>query len=211
MIEVTDVSVAVDGATLLAPTTLHVASGEAIAVRGANGSGKTTLLRVLTGKLAPTTGRVRIGGEPVDDRAPAFRRRVAAGLGLPPFARDLTLLEHTTLIGTTWGRDTAQAEDNARAVFAELGLSRLASRFPHALSSGQRQLAALALVLVRPFDVLVLDEPEQRLDADRLGTVIDILHATRSRGTTLVVATHSDRIAAATDRVIELTDVAAAA
>src|SRR5690606_33042260 len=116
-----------------------------------------------------------------------------------------------TLIATTWGRDTAQAEDNARAVFAELGLSRLTSRVPHALTSRQRQLAALALVLLPPFDLLVLDEPGPPLDADRLGTVSNHRHATRPRGTTLVVATHSDRIAAATDRVIELTDVAAAA
>jgi len=205
MIEARGVSVAVDGVSLLAPTDLRVAPGETVAVRGPNGSGKTTLLRVVAGRLTPTAGTVAVAGEPVDDRSRSFRRRLAGAIGLPPFARDLTLREHLTLVATTWGRDVAEAEAAADEVAGGLGLSPLSGRFPHELSSGQRQLAGLATVLVRPFDVLVLDEPEQRLDADRVAAVIAALAHAREAGATILVATHSDRIAAeAADRSIHL-------
>jgi ABC-type multidrug transport system ATPase subunit len=195
MIDVSGVSVSVSGASLLRRTDVTVQSGEAVAVRGPNGSGKTTLLRVIAGEITPSGGTVRVAGEAVDDRSSVFRRRVAGSLGLPPFARSLTLREHLTLIATTWGADASAAEATADEVGDELGLSRLADRFPHELSSGQRQLAGLATVLVRPFDLVLLDEPEQRLDSDHVSAVVGAFARRRDAGATLVVATHSDRIA----------------
>jgi ABC-type lipoprotein export system ATPase subunit len=130
---------------------------------------------------------------------------VAGSLGLPPFARSLTLREQLTLIATTWGADASEAEATASEVGDELGLSRLADRFPHELSSGQRQLAGLATVLVRPFDLVLLDEPEQRLDSDHVSAVIGAFARRRDAGATVVVATHSDRIAGElTDRTVRL-------
>ncbi|NLP86130.1 ABC transporter ATP-binding protein [Microbacterium sp. CFH 90308] len=205
MIDVSEVSVSVAGAALLRRTDLAVDRGEAVAVRGPNGSGKTTLLRVIAGEITPSGGTVRVAGEAVDDRSSVFRRRVAGSLGLPPFARSLTLREHLTLIATTWGADATAAEAAADEVGDELGLSRLADRFPHELSSGQRQLAGLATVLVRPFDIVLLDEPEQRLDSDHVSAVIGAFARRRDAGATVVVATHSDRIAAElTDRTVLL-------
>jgi ABC-type multidrug transport system ATPase subunit len=195
MIDVSGVSVSVSGASLLRRTDVTVQSGEAVAVRGPNGSGKTTLLRVIAGEITPSGGTVRVAGEAVDDRSSVFRRRVAGSLGLPPFARSLTLREHLTLIATTWGADASAAEAIADEVGDELGLSRLADRFPHELSSGQRQLAGLATVLVRPFDLVLLDEPEQRLDSDHVSAVVGAFARRRDAGATLVIATHSDRIA----------------
>jgi ABC-2 type transport system ATP-binding protein len=209
MIEVAAAGVVSAGASLLAPTTLEVDRGEIVALRGANGSGKTTLLRLVGGKIAPTTGHVRVAGEPVDDRSAAFRARVAGSLGHPPFARDLTVREHLTLVGATWGRDVGTARADAAEILAELGLSTLADRFAHELSSGQTQLAALAIVLSRPFEVLLLDEPEQRLDADHLDTVIRVLERARDAGATVLLATHSDRLAdSVADRIVTLADAA---
>lgn len=113
-------------------------------------------------------------------------------MGLPPFARDLTILEHATLIGATWGLDVANAKIRAGTVCAEFGLEGLTRRFPHEISSGQRQLAGLALTFMRPFDVLLLDEPEQRLDEVRLQLVIEAIRKRVVEGCTVVVATHSD-------------------
>lgn len=190
---------------LLDRTDARIRRGESIAVRGENGSGKTTLLRVLAGAQEPTRGVALIDGAPIDERAPRFRRLLAAMVGMPPFARDLTVAEHVTLIATTWGHDITAARQKSAAVLEELGLSRLEARFPHELSSGQTQLVALALVLARPFDVLLLDEPEQRLDAARIALVIAVLNRLRSEGTTIVMATHDDRIAGeAADRSLVL-------
>lgn len=194
---------------MLAPTSVTVSRGESVALRGGNGSGKTTLLRLIAGKLAPTSGSVRVAGERPNDRSSAFRRLLAGGMGLPPFARDLTLREHATLIGTTWGRDLREASAHADERLAELGIDALANRFPHELSSGQTQLAGLALILSRPFDVLLLDEPEQRLDAARLDSVVRALQRVRQTCATLIIATHSDHLAAAvTDRSILLAEPA---
>lgn len=195
MIEVNGVGVVAGDVTLLAPVSVTAQRGEALIVRGRNGTGKSTLLRVLAGARKPSSGTARIGGEAVVERDRGFRRRVAAMIGLPPMAPDLTVLDHVTLVAVTWLDDPGAAAELARDVLAELGLDALGERFPHELSSGQTQLFALALVLARPFEVLILDEPEQRLDPEHLESVIRVLRARRDGGATLVVATHSPVLA----------------
>ncbi|GAA1862548.1 ATP-binding cassette domain-containing protein [Microbacterium koreense] len=195
MIEIDRVGVATADVTLLAPVSASVSAGDALVVRGRNGSGKSTLLRTLAGARTPTSGRVSIAGSPVAPRDPSFRRRVAAMIGLPPIAPDLTVFDHVLFVATTWTDAASTATTRTEAVMAELGLTPFAARFAHELSSGQTQLFALALVLVRPFDVLLLDEPEQRLDPEHIDVMTRAVRARRDAGATLVVATHSTRVA----------------
>ncbi|MFT7710782.1 ABC transporter ATP-binding protein [Clavibacter tessellarius] len=190
-VEVERVSVVVDGVPLLRPTDLTAVAGEAVAVTGPNGAGKTTLLRVLAGLTRPSTGSARVAGRPVDERRAEFRRAVSGAVGHPPVARDLTLAEHLAVIAASWGSDAEEARTRAADHLERWRLAPLARRFPHELSSGQSQLAALAMATVRPYDVLLLDEPEQRLDPDRLQLVIGILREELEAGRTLVLATHS--------------------
>lgn len=205
MIEFDEVGVRIGQVWLLEPVSARMGQGRATAVRGGNGAGKTTLLSVLLGRLAPTTGSVRVAGTEIDERDAGFRRTVAGMLHHPPPARDMTIAEHATLVAATWTGDVDEARRAADAVLEELDVTALADRFPHELSTGQRQLAALALVLVRPAEVLVLDEPEQRLDEYRLGLLAEALRRRRDDGTTLVFATHSDRLAdAVADDVLTL-------
>ena len=192
-----DVSVVLDGQPLLAPTSLHVEGGRAVAVRGRNGSGKTTLLRVLAGAQRASTGTALVFGEPVDHRSPAFRRRLAALLGPPPIARELTVREQLRFIAASWGTERVDASTDA--LLDALGIAHLGRRFGHELSSGQLQLFTLALTLARPAEVLVLDEPEQRLDEGRRALVAQVLRERIDRGAALVFASHSpdliDRLA----------------
>lgn len=166
-------------------------AGEVLAVTGENGAGKTTLLRTISGLIRPTAGTVLVHGRTPDERDPAFRRLLAAHIGPPATARDLTLGEHLQFLGVTWGARPAQAREDGQALLESLQLGHLTARFPHELSSGQTQLFHLALVLHRPADVLVLDEPEQRLDPGRLATVAGILRERADAGTTVILATHS--------------------
>ncbi|GAA2442850.1 ABC transporter ATP-binding protein [Agromyces soli] len=202
MIEVDGVTVTAGGTTLLPAVTLTVPRGAVLAIRGRNGSGKSTLLGVLAGSRTPTRGTVRIDGADVSPRDRGFRRRVAAMIGLPPMAPDLTVSDHVLLVATTWLDDPREAAELARTVIAELHLTGLGQRFPHELSSGQTQLFGLALVLARPFDVLLLDEPEQRLDPEHVESVIQVLRARRDAGATVIAATHSPALA---DRLADRT------
>ncbi|MBG6215325.1 ABC-type multidrug transport system ATPase subunit [Cryobacterium sp. CAN_C3] len=205
MIDVDEVGVVAGDVTLLAPVSAAALRGEALIVRGRNGTGKSTLLRVLAGVRKPSSGTVQIGGSAVAERDRGFRRRVSTMIGLPPMAVDLTVRDHVTLVATTWVDGPAAAVDLAHGVLAELGLGQLGERFAHELSSGQTQLFGLALVLARPFEVLILDEPEQRLDPEHVESVIRVLQSRRDGGATLVVATHSSVLAEAiADHTLEL-------
>ncbi|WP_193104779.1 ABC transporter ATP-binding protein [Brachybacterium sp. FME24] len=188
------VGVVSEGSVLLLEATGQARAGEILAITGANGSGKTTLLRVLGGLLEPTAGTVRISGRAPDDRDPVFRAALAAHIGPPQTARDLTIVEHLQFIAATWGIGAKSARARAEERLAELQIDSLGRRFPHELSSGQSQLVALALTLARPSRVLLLDEPEQRLDPDRLGLVIQAIRSRAEAGATVVLASHSPRL-----------------
>ncbi|KQQ19366.1 hypothetical protein ASF48_15730 [Rathayibacter sp. Leaf299] len=190
LVRLREVAVRTSEAELLAPLSLEVEPGEVVAVTGPNGSGKTTLLRVIAGLTAPTAGTVEVAGAPVDERSREHRRRVAALVGTPPLERDLTLEEHLAMVALSWGATLAEAREGAVQGLDSLGLLALARRFPHELSSGQTQLVSLALVLARPSEVLLLDEPEQRLDVDRVPLAVEVLReAARDRA--VLIATHS--------------------
>ena len=201
----TGVTKLIEDNVLLTATDLDVRSGKCIVLRGSNGSGKTTLLRILAGTMDASAGTVTIDGEPVDERTPATRASVAALIGAPTAYRDLTLVDHLVLIDATWGRDAAAAE-RADAMLATLEIEHLAERFPHELSSGQQQLFHLAMVLLRPSRVLLLDEPEQRLDTHKRGLLTQILLDRKRAGTALVVACHDPEMTGAiADRVVDIT------
>ncbi|GAB3114765.1 ABC transporter ATP-binding protein [Janibacter alkaliphilus] len=201
-----EVSVAIDRRPLLAPVSATVEPGTCLAVRGENGSGKTTLLRVVAGLLRPSSGRVRIGDQVVDERLPRTRQQVATLLGGSAAYRDLTVWEHLLLIDASWGGDEASVDHRAGRVLDLLRIEGLADRFPHQLSSGQSHLVDLALVLFRPGDVLVLDEPEQRLDDERRAIVADVLRDRADAGATVLMATHDAELTeAVADEVLTLT------
>ena len=165
----------IDGNVLLRPVDLTVTSGECVVLRGENGSGKTTLLRILAGTLEASDGAATLDGRPIDERDPTTRARVAALIGSPTAYRDLTVIDH------------------------------LSERFPHELSSGQQHLFHLALVLFRPARVLLLDEPEQRLDTHKRGLLADLLVARKAQGAALVLACHDPALTeAVSDRVVDI-------
>ena len=199
------VSKVVDVTTLLFPIDLVADPGSCVVVRGANGSGKTTLLRLVAGLLAPTTGTVTVDGEPVDERRRSTRTNVAALIGPPAAYRDLTLADHLTRLDATWGRDPDTCHDRVADELATFGLADLAERFPHELSSGQGQLFRLALTWFRPARLLVLDEPEQRLDTERRALVGRLVRARCGAGTTVLMACHDPALTeAVADAVVDV-------
>lgn len=198
LVSVAEVSVTADDTLLLPPTTFQARSGQVVALRGENGSGKTTLLRVLAGRIKPTTGTIQVSGQSANERDAEFRRRVAVMIGLPPMAADLTVFDHVALVSSTWETNPGSVDAVSRRVLDEFGLTEVGTRFPHELSSGQTQLFGLALVFVRPFEVLLIDEPEQRLDLGRIELLSQAMLSRRAAGATIIAATHSNTLAACT-------------
>jgi ABC-2 type transport system ATP-binding protein len=176
-LEATGVGKDIDGNVLLSPIDLAVSSGQCVVVRGENGSGKTTLLRILAGTLEASEGSATLDGGRLDERDPTTRARVAALIGYPTAYRDLTVVDHLVLIDSTWGGDIGTADERADDLLVSLEIDHLSERFPHELSSGQQHLFHLALVLFRPSRVLLLDEPEQRLDTHKRGLLTELLLA----------------------------------
>jgi ABC-type multidrug transport system ATPase subunit len=194
-----------DVATLLAPTSLVAEPGSCVVVRGPNGAGKTTLLRLVAGLLAPSTGTVTIDGRPCDERNRTTRENVAALIGPPAAYRDLTLADHLTLIDATWGREASSCRARVAEALETFGLGALGERFPHELSSGQGQLFRLSLTWFRPARLLVLDEPEQRLDTDRRAMVGTLVQQRCEGGTTVLMACHDPVLTASVaDEVVDV-------
>jgi ABC-type multidrug transport system ATPase subunit len=188
-----------------APVSVTVAAGTALGVVGPNGAGKSTVLQTLVGLLPPLAGTVRFEGRDVDEREAPFRRAVATVLDDDAFFPSLTGAEHLLL--TARGHGVAAPERAVAAEIEAFGMAERAGALPSALSSGQRRRLALAAALVRPFRLLVLDEPERRLDAQMRRRLATRLAAVVADGGTVVFASHDpDFLGTLATRVLVVAD-----
>jgi ABC-type multidrug transport system ATPase subunit len=170
----------------LEPTDLRVEPGERVSLVGHNGSGKTTLIRLLTGMLQPSGGTATIGGCPIGSAE--ARAAVSYLADQPVFYDDLSVWEHLEYVARLHGTDDweQQGVDLAEMV----GLSDRLDDLPSTFSRGLKQKAATALAFVRPFDVMLIDEPFVGLDRDGRTALLELLRLAHDDGATLVVATH---------------------
>ena len=176
------------GLPVCPPMTFTLDAGQVLAVVGANGTGKSTLLRTVVGLLEPHAGSLTVLGAVPDERSASFRADVAADLGEDAFFPSLTAREHLLLVANGHGVDDPGGL--ADELLDELGLTDRAAAVPSALSSGQRRRLVIASVLARPRAMLVLDEPEQRLDAGMRRALTARIVEEREDGGAALLATH---------------------
>jgi putative ABC transport system ATP-binding protein len=194
--------------TILHDISFHVSAGEAVAVVGASGSGKTTLLSLMAGLDSPSRGHVRLAGEEIsslseDDRA-ALRGRLL-GFVFQSFQLlpALTALENAALPLELMGRTDANRQ--AEAMLSRVGLAERLHHYPKHLSGGEQQRVALARAFAVEPKLLMADEPTGNLDAATGAEIIDLIFAmNREAGTTLVLVTHDEALAARCGRVLRL-------
>ncbi len=192
---------------VLSGVDLTVTSGKALALRGRNGAGKSTLLRCITGVDEPTAGTVELDGEVVDERSVVVRRDLAIVLDDMDFFPDLSVVEHLDLFARAHG--VPDAEELVDAVLEEVRLTPQAAQLPGTLSSGQKRRLALASAFVRPRRLLVLDEPEARLDQAGLEWLTGRLLQEKADGLGILLASHDpDLVKAVADRVLDLDELA---
>jgi lipoprotein-releasing system ATP-binding protein len=189
---------------------VEVARGEMLAVTGASGVGKSTLLHVLGTLDRPEAGSIRVAGQDVlalpEDGLRAFRNRT---LGFVFQAHHLLpefdALENVMMPGLIARRGDAEVEEAARGLLSELGLSERLRHRPGALSGGEQQRVAIARALVMSPRLLLADEPTGNLDEETGAQLVGLLRRlNREKVITVVIVTHSPRIAAACDRVLRL-------
>ena len=189
-------------APALGPVDLDIVTGERVALLGHNGSGKTTLLRLTAGLLDATAGTVTVLGHPAGSlEARAFTSYLG---DQPVFYDDLTVWEHLEYIAKL--HDTDGWEVHATELLDLLGLSDRGDHLPTTFSRGLRQKAAIAIAFVRPFEVLLVDEPFVGLDQPGRDALLDLFDRAHGDGATLVVATHELAAVSAAQRVIALRD-----
>jgi putative ABC transport system ATP-binding protein len=187
---------------------LEVTRGEAVAVVGASGSGKSTLLAILAGLDTPTSGAVELDGQDLfsmneDLRAELRGRTVGFVFQSFQLLPSLTALENVMLPLELSSEERAEAF--ARQTLVRVGLAERLQHYPKHLSGGEQQRVALARAFVVRPKLLLADEPTGSLDAESGAEIIQLLfEMNREYGTTLVMVTHDESLAARCSRVVRL-------
>ncbi|HEY9120689.1 MAG TPA: ATP-binding cassette domain-containing protein [Marinobacter sp.] len=194
------VSLETDTLTILQGVSLEINRGESVAIVGRSGSGKTTLLGLLAGLDTPSEGTVELDGAVIsqlseDERAKLRSRRVGFVFQSFQLLPALTALENVMLPLELGGFDSP--DKKARELLERVGLGERLSHTPRQLSGGEQQRVAIARAFASEPVILFADEPTGNLDNRTGADVSDLLMTlNREQGTTLVMVTHDERLAA---------------
>lgn len=169
-------------AVVLDDVDLDLRAGEVVVLSGENGAGKSTLLECLAGAQPADAGRFERDGAEVQPHGPEHHRAVYGLLDDLAWFPDLTVLDHYRLL------DPSLDRDGATDLLSTLGAEAHVDRVPLTLSSGQRQRCALVSALVRPWEVLLIDEPERHLDVDTVPALGELILRLAGRGAVLIAS-----------------------
>jgi putative ABC transport system ATP-binding protein len=189
-----------------------IEKGELALLLGPSGSGKTSLLTIIAGLVEPSEGRVWVFGRRLSDlRDRELQAMRARRIGF--IFQNFLLIDsfsgwqnaEISLRFAGFGR--AEAEHTARKTFTDLGIAALGPRKASDMSHGERQRAAVARALATSPELILADEPTASLESCQGAKVIETIHAyVRESGATAIVASHDERLAALSDRTLELRD-----
>lgn len=205
LLEVKGISCGYLGEPVCGTVTFTLHPGEVLGVVGLNGTGKSTVLRTIAGRQDPMDGTVRFKGAERVEASAAWRRAVAAVLDDDAWFPGLTAKEHLELVAA--GHSMPSPVEVVERELDFFGLTHRAHAYPEALSSGQRRRLLLAAAFLRPSELVMLDEPEQRLDPVMTVDLGQRLSQHVQSGAAAVVVTHDpDLLIQVTDRCLVIDD-----
>src|SRR6266849_1442831 len=176
-----------------------VEKGEFVVLSGASGAGKTTLLRLLYRDELPSEGEIEVADFEVTElrrsEVPLLRRSIGVVFQDAKLLEGRTVFENVALVLRVLGTRRREGRPRVLASLKAGGLSARAQAYPHQLSQGEAQRAALARALVKSPALLLADEPTGNLDDDMGAEILELLKDIWSRGTTVLLATHQARVA----------------
>lgn len=196
----------------LSDVNLQIATGETVALLGESGSGKSTLLHLMGGVEHPSHGEIRIRGQALggmnDEALTGFRlRNIGFVFQFFHLLPTLSVRENLMLPTELAGLPRKTGMQRATELLSAVNLAQRIDTYPDKLSGGEQQRVAIARGLMLEPTLVLADEPTGNLDSDNGEQVLDLLlDLTLTRDTTLIVATHSEEIAARMRRRIELRD-----
>jgi ABC-type polar amino acid transport system ATPase subunit len=205
-----------DGHAVLDGISLEVRQGEVSVIVGPSGAGKSTFLRCLNGLETFDAGSFSVGDLTVDGRmTPEARNRqlalVRRRVGM--VFQQFNLFPHRTVLGNVieapmrvLGRSREEATAAARALLERVGMADKLDRWPDTLSGGQQQRVAIARALAMGPEVMLFDEPTSALDPRMAAEVESVISDLARSGQTMVVVTHSVRLARRTAHTIHIFD-----
>jgi ABC-type multidrug transport system ATPase subunit len=191
-----------DELVALEPLDLTISSGEMVVLVGHNGSGKSTFLGLSAGLLEASGGELTVSGH----TAGSFEARAATSYlsDQPVLYDDLSVLEHLEYIARLHGVE--DWESRSYGLLHRLGLTPRADGLPSRFSRGLRQKTAIAIAMVRPFELLLVDEPFVGLDPQGRQAMVDLLEEAHRDGAAIIVATHQLDFVQRSERCLALRD-----
>ena len=182
------------GQYALHDVSLEVRRGEFVFLTGASGAGKTTLLELIFAATEPSEGQILVLGRNVArlgaSAIPALRRRVGVVFQDFKLLDDRTVEENVRLALDVIGTPRREARSRVFQLLKSVGLQHRRFHHPKSLSGGEQQRVALARALVNEPEILLADEPTGNLDPELTIEIMDLIMASATRGTTVIVATH---------------------
>ncbi len=179
---------------------MHIGAAEAVGLIGDNGAGKSTLVRILSGVHPPTSGVIRLDGEPVSFASPLDARRS----GIEMIYQDLALCDDLDvtanvflgrepkrrLVGPVRVLDRERMREETARMISELGLNIAPDRVVGALSGGERQMVAVARALQFQPRLLLMDEPTAALSAEKIRVLLGLVEGLKQRGVSILLISH---------------------
>lgn len=183
------------GIRALKDINLKIEDGEFVFIVGDSGSGKTTLVKLLMREIVPTSGTLTVFGQDVgamrSRQIPAYRRRLGVVFQDFRLLKDRDVYENVAFAQRVVGAPLGGMRKNVTDALITVGLSSRYKLSPKELSGGEQQRVAIARAIVNKPDILVADEPTGNMDPDNAWKTMKLLEEINSRGTTVIVVTHS--------------------